>query len=293
MDNEILIRRRLILILVGVSVVIFIGLVWLIAANRPWNLLGLQNPTHTAGLQLTRDCTHPVTYWIEHPELYPPQVFIGGVTYQETELEALLLDDSPDLSQQLKTQLAVVFLNNQYGADQSTIETTVFDAYGWLEQHPAGSQLTNAELTQGRQLFQALEAYNLGLAGVAACEGNQVSSKTSTNTQTSTRVVTVAFTQTSTPTPGASPSPTIQLATPTITTFLPSNTPVPPTQPPSRPSQTPTRYIPPPTFTATAQAPSPTNTAHPTPSYTPFPTPTSTYTPFPVPTDTPTGAPSK
>jgi hypothetical protein len=273
--------------------VVFIGLVWLIAATHPWDVLGVQNPTHTAGSQQARDCAHPVTYWIEHPELYPPQVFIGGVTYQETELKALLMDDSPDLSQQLRTQLAVVFLNNQYGADQRTIETTVFDAYGWLEQHPAGSQFTNAELTQGRQLYQALEAYNQGLAGVAACEGNQVSSKTFTTTQTSTRVATVAFTQISTPTPGASPSPTNQLATPTITTFLPSNTPVPPTQPPSRPSQTPTRYIPPPTFTATIRPPTPTDTPLPTPSHTPIPPPTATYTPFPTPTDTPNGALSK
>ncbi len=282
MDNEIVSRRRLIFILVGASVVVFIGLVWLIAAIRPWDLLGLELPTQTASRQVVRDCTRPITYWKAHPELYPAQVFIGGVAYQETELEALLSDDSQDLSQQLKAQLVVAFLNNQAGADQGSIEATVFDAYGWLLQHPAGSQPTEVDIAQGKQLYDALEAYNLGLAGVAPCAAGPSVTKTVIPSFTASVLSTLSATEFTPAVPSETPSPTTPPGMPTATFAIPTRTAIPTTQVPSLPSRTPTPKAPPPTFTSTPQPPTPTNTPVP---------PTSTFTPPPAPTDTFTPAP--
>ncbi len=284
MDNEIITRRRQIFIMIGASVVVFIGLVWLIAAIRPWDLLGVQIPTHTAASQVAKDCTHTVSYWKSHPELFPPRVFIGGVTYQETELGALLSNDSQELAQQIKIQLVVAFLNNQAGADQSTIEASVFDAYGWLEQHPSGSPLTEDGLGQGRQLFDALEAYNLGLAGVAACEATRLPTKTASPAHSATPVLSLTPNPTASPTASATPtlaghtatdtymapSPTRSATrTPLPPVVQPTDTPQPPTAPPP-PSNTPR---PPDTPTSTPPPP-PSPTLPPPPPTLPLPSPT-------------------
>ena len=181
MENEIINKRRLIVIMVVVTVVIFVVLVWLITTYQPWDLLGLPGPNTSPTEPVATNCTFPLVYWKAHPELYPSQIVIGGIVYKERELGALLSDDTQDTSQQLKAQLVVAFLNNRAGADQSPIETILFDAYGWLVQHPAGSQMTNGELEAGRQLYNLLETYNLGLAGVGPCEAALSITKTSTS----------------------------------------------------------------------------------------------------------------
>ncbi|HSB65475.1 MAG TPA: hypothetical protein VLD65_02800, partial [Anaerolineales bacterium] len=94
MENEFITRRRLIVILVTVTVMVFIGLVWLIARLGPWQLLGVPKSTLTPDALVMQNCAYPISYWKAHPELYPSQVVIGGTVYQERELEALLADDS-------------------------------------------------------------------------------------------------------------------------------------------------------------------------------------------------------
>ncbi len=279
MENEFVSRRRQIFILVAASVVVFVGLVWLIAAIRPWDLLGVQIPTQTASQQVVRDCTRPITYWKAHPELYPQQVLISGVAYQETELEALLSDDSQELTQQLKAQLVVAFLNDQAGADQSSVEATVFDAYGWLQQHPPGSQPTEADIALGRQLFDALETYNLGLAGVAPCAAGQVSTRTVGPTQTFAAEMTLTPTEVSVPIASQTSTLTVLAATDTVV-YLP------PTEIPTRTSKPPVQF---PTNTPRPPTapPPPTDTPRPpdTPTFTPAP-PTSTLPPTTPPTPT-------
>jgi hypothetical protein len=303
MENEIVNRRWLIVTLVTVTVVIFLGLVWLIAVFKPWNLLGLEGSTGTPDAQGLTNCTYPVSYWKAHPELYPAQLIIGGTVYKERELEALLADDSQETDQQIRVQLAVAFLNNQSGADQSSIEATIFDAFGWLVKHPTGSQVSEAELATGGQLLQVLLAYNTGSRGVAACEvvatlktlapagtasmpagtngkitstatltGTPTMTGTSRNTTqsplgtpspTNTRTVAPSQTPTRTFSAGATFTPTMQISTPTNTT-APTFT-----------------NTPLPSFTSTPPD-TPTMTPPPTPTYTPPPPPTPTYTPPPI-----------
>jgi hypothetical protein len=282
MENEILTRRGLIILLVSVTVVIFIGLVWLIARLQPWVLLGVQGSTATPQVQIMANCTYPVAYWKTHPELFPSQIIIGGTTYKEKELEALLTDNHQDIGQQLKAQLAATFLNNLSGADQSEIEQTVFDAYGWLIQHPTGSQISNEELEVGRHLFDLMEAYNTGSAGVPPCEAVTTAAKTATSTG-------ISNLQSGTNTVIGSPSMTGTLV---VTSLTPKYTPTHTRT--TTPSLTPTRTVlASPTNTLPPQAPSPTRTNAPTFTHTPQPTftattpPTYTASPTLPPTDTP------
>jgi len=253
MENEITTKQGLILILVVATVVLFIGLVWLIATFVPWNLLGFSSPSITAtAVRAEKNCTYPVSYWMEHPEAYPPQMVIGGSVYEAKDLREILADKTQNPTQQIQAQLVGVFLNTLAGADQSSIEAVVFEAYGWLVQHPAGSQVTDVELTAGTRLFNVLEAYNLGLTGVAPCEeaGSITMTETSTATETSTFLLTMTPSQTTTPTPSETLTP-IKL-TATKTYILPTSTAIRTTEPPPpAPTNTPVKPTELPTATKT------------------------------------------
>jgi hypothetical protein len=276
MDTELTSKRWLVIALVVVTIIIFIGLVWLIATFVPWNRLGFQSPSATASAQVAADCTYPISYWKEHPELYPPQMVIGGVVYTERELEALLSDDDENPIQQIRAQLAVAFLNISDGADQSVIEATIFDAYEWLVNHPAGSQITDDDQETGRRLFNLLESYNLGLAGVKPCEATIELTKTETSTVTETPTLLLSSTpgQTTTPTASETPTPTSLLTMPIGTVRSATPTPILTTGVPGHPTFTAS-----PPVVITTVAPSPTRTPPPiTPTFTQPPLPTITPT---------------
>jgi hypothetical protein len=293
MENEIITKRGLVVILVIATVVIFVGLVWLIATYLPWYLLGIPSPSGTAGTRAEMNCTYPVSYWKKHPELYPAQMVIGGEVYNDKDLEVILSDGTQNPSQQIQTQLAGAFLNFLAGADQSSIETTIFEAYGWLIQHPEGSQIPDGELVAGTRLFNVLEAYNLGLTGVAPCEASSSLSltETSTATETPTVLFTLTPSQTITSTPSETPTPTSSETMPFPTLIVPSQTPIPMITEPGGSTTTPKPTLAPPatnTPIIPTEAPTATRTSPPpaTPTYTPPPPPTPTYTPPPLPSPT-------
>ena len=285
MENEITQKRGLILILVIATVVVFIGLVWIIATYIPWNSLGDLSPRNSTNTpQIIKNCTHPTSYWMEHPELYPLQIIFGSKVYQANEIREILTQGSQDPVAQLQAQIVGAFLNISSGADQTLIETTIFQAYSWLIQHPQGSEASSSEIEIGLRYFSLLEAYNLGLAGVAACtEGPaQIQTDIPMPSETAALLLTVTPSQTPTLTSTGTPSPTGQLVTPVDTLVYQTPTPIPTTQSPGGQH---------PTITGTNAA-TPTNTPikttkAPTSTKTPTKEVTATYTQSPPPTSTP------
>jgi hypothetical protein len=274
MENEIFKKRGLILILIMVTVVIFIGLVWLIATYVPWNLLGFPSPSYTAAaLRVEKNCTYPIAYWKEHPELYPSQMVLGSKVYRANEINEVLSGESQDPAAQLQAQLIGAFLNVLSGADQSLINPTIFQAYGWIVQHPNGSQISDDEREAGSRLSNVLEAYNLGLAGVGPCADGVIYTATETATAlwTPTFLPTSTPSETSTSTPSETASPTNQPTYPIWTVIAPSQTHIPTTQAPGRPppsatqmpTTAPTNTFIPPTEAPTATVAQPTQTLPP------------------------------
>ena len=284
MENEITKKRGLILILVIATITIFVGLVWLIATYLPLNLLGLSSPSFTSTAWVEKNCTYPVSYWIEHPELYPPQIVLGSKVYQANDIRALTGGEL-DPTAQLQVQLVGAFLNFSSGADQDLIEATIFQAYGWLVLHPDGNQLSGSDLETSSRYYSLLEAYNLGLAGPPSCLEGSTPAMTGTKTpsETPTLLLTDTPSQTLTTTPSETPSPIGVTETATYIYILPTNTVIRTTAPPIQlPSNTPIKPT---------EQPPPTNT--PRPPDTPIPTlspPTSTLPPptptLPLPTPT-------
>ncbi len=276
-------KRGLVITLVIGTVVIFIGLVWAISTYLPFNLSASPSPTVTADApRVAMNCASPAAYWKEHPELYPLQLVLGGQVYKARDVNAIFSGATEDLSTKLQAQLIAAYLNILSGADQSYIETTIFEAYGWVVLHPAGSQVDDSQLAEGTRLFNLLEAYNLGLTGVKPCEMALLTLTESSKTAESATVIfTVTPSETTTPTPSETPSATNFPTEPIYTVVIPTRTPSPPNettqQPVSSPTNTtaPTNTIAPPT--ATTESP---------PTSTPRPQATDTWTPRPLPTDT-------
>jgi hypothetical protein len=279
MENEITAKRGLILILVIATVSVFIGLVWLISTYLPLNLLGNSSPSYTPITPLVaKNCTYPVSYWMEHPELYPPRMVLGSKVLRLNEIRKALTGADQNPTAKLQAQLVGAFLNISSGADQGLIETTIFQAYSWLVQHPDGSQVSESDLETISRYYSLLEAYNLGLAGVAPCLEGSTPAMTETSTPSVTPTLLLTFTpsQTLTLTPSETPTPIEVTVTATYIFILPTNTVIWNTQPPIQlPSTTPIRPT---------EPPPPTNI--PPPPDTPIPTqspPTSTLPP-PTPT---------
>ncbi len=206
-------KRILILILVVATVTVFIGLVWLIATKIPWSQLSFPNPSFTAGsAQTGRNCTYPVTYWREHPESYPSRIVIGAVEYQAEDIRVILSNETTDLPRQLQAELVGTFLNTLSGANQSLIESAIFQAYTWLVENPDGNQVADQEREAGSRVYDELEAYNHGLAGVAACQANATTEIMETRTTSETPTITPS--QTPSPTTSVTSSSTGPATTP-------------------------------------------------------------------------------
>ena len=285
MENGISDRRGLILILIIASAVVFVGLVWIIATYFPWNRLGFSAPgdiTNTPRIEL--NCTYPVSYWVEHPELYPPQIILGSKVYQANDIHEALSHADEGLVELLLAQLVGVFLNTSAGADQDIIEATIFQAYRWLVEHPDESQIPESDRVTGLKYLSLLEAYNLGQAGVPLCEGIYIAvlPQPITASVAPTLILTTTPSQTPTTTPSETASPVVLPVTATYIIILPTNTAIRTTQPPIQlPSNTPIQPTdqPPPTNTPRPPVP-PTNTPPPppVPTFTLPPLPPATYT---------------
>ncbi len=289
MENEIVKKRGLIFVLVIGTITVFIGLVWLIIKFIPIDQLRFSSPSLTpSAARVEMNCTYPITYWMEHPELYPIQIVIGSKIYQANDIREALMQSGQNPIAQLQAQLVGVFLNISSGADQSLLESTIFQAYNWLVLHPDGSQVSGNDLELGSRFFSMLEAYNLGLAGVPACGSGFTFALTETPSPSVTPTLLLPLTpsQTLTATPSETASPTYPIVTPIYTYGVPTQTRIATTQPPGGQAPTAT-HKPNPSPTRTAEAPTPTRTPIPsTPTFTPPPQPTSTFTPPPQPTPT-------
>jgi hypothetical protein len=276
-------KRGLVIILVIATVFIFVGLVWAIATYLPLNLLGLTSPSITPTVPVGgKNCTYPVSYWKNHPELYPPQLIIGGEVYEAKDIRGIFLDETADPIVQLKAQLIGAYLNFLSGADQNYVQATIFDAYGWLVQHPAGSGLTDSEREAGIRLFTILETYNQGLTEVEPCEPGLALTLTQTGMTTETPNLVSTITPSPAVTPSETSTPTSYPTEPIFTVIAPSRTPLPTTSAPVLPSSTPSETLSPSATHApisTTEAPTATGTATIAPTLPPTDTPSPTFPP--------------
>jgi hypothetical protein len=227
-----------------------------------------------------RNCTYPIHYWREKPEKWPTEVVLGEKLFTREIVRDIYQDDEPDTHTRLIQQMYTSFLNVLYGADMVAIEDTLFNAAEWLEHNPPGSQLSEFNLRQGREMAQVLEYFNNGEIGPGACPDAPPEP-----------TPTLIPTDTATPEPTSPPPtavPQVQVVLPTARPSSGQSAPPPPPPAPTDPPPPPPPTDPPPPPPPTdPPAPSPTQplpTDPPPPTNTPVPPPTSTPVPLPTPT---------
>ena len=233
-----------------------------------------------------RDCTFPAEYWKDHPQDWQFAVItVGGQTYNKQ--QALIFFDTEPIDTYIfiYEQIFTITNNILSGADPQLINQVVEQMNRWLDEHPLGSPLSNADQATGVHLARQIESYNLGSIGPGLCAGVQ--------TVATADFAYVLVEVTSTPTLTETPRPQAPASgNPVHPPWSPTPTPKPtrkpggggggsaPTQPPANPtSAPPTATKPPP--------PPPTNTKAPTK----LPTPTSPPLATPLPTKPPNPTP--
>jgi hypothetical protein len=244
------------------------------------------------------NCTYPVHYWQVKPETWPAQVSLSGQIYTKETIRDIFLVEDPDSHTRLIQHVYTAFLNILHGADMVAIETTLLNAQKWLEDNPPGSQLSEFNLRQARDMTQVLIHYNNGEIGPGACaDAPEPPQPTLVPTAMVEKDIPEVVSRPQPASPAVPPAPRqplqapAQPVSPTDPPPPPPPTnppPPPPTDPPPPPPPT---NPPPPPPTDTPPPPPPTNTPVPPPTDTP-PPPPPTNTPVPPPTNTPPPPPN-
>lgn len=266
-------KRGLLILLVITTVVVFIGLVWAIVTYLPINSAASPKPSSTdEAPRMAINCASPVAYWLQHPEYYPVKLVIAGKVYPEAEIKGIFDHQANDLPAKLQAQLVAVYLNILSGAEQSYIQTTIFEAYGWLVNHPSGSELQAGDQEEGTRLYNLLEAYNLGQTGVAPCETIYLTQQAEMSRVTETATATVTDTPSPSESIAASETPSAtdtETYAPVYTLVIPTWTRTPTTQAPSYSTPEPTNTTAPTQITPPTNTPKPEVTLPPTATNTP------------------------
>jgi hypothetical protein len=235
------------------------------------------------------NCTYPVHFWQIKTESWPAQVALSGQIYTKETIRDLFNVEDPDPHSRLIKNIYTAFLNVLNGADVMVIETTLLNAQKWLEDNPPGSQLSEFNLRQGRDMTQTLIHYNNGDLGPGACpDAPEPPEPTPVPTAMVQKDIPEMISRPGDPSSmaPAAPRQPAQAAARTLPQASPTDPPPPPALPalPTNTQASPPTDPPP---------PPPTNTPVPPPPDTPVPLPTDppnpppTNTPVPPPTNTP------
>jgi hypothetical protein len=121
--------------------------------------------------QVTKqNCTYHAYHWEAHPEAWPAQVNLGGVTYTRADMLNLRHAPDGDPAIDLLKEAMIAIVNIYNGASQARIESVLVEANDWLSNHQADSELSEFNQQQARSFTSVLAKYNNGLLFPASCE---------------------------------------------------------------------------------------------------------------------------
>ena len=219
------------------------------------------------------NCTFPIDTWAQFPDTWRISEYrIGAKTFSKAEMLAQMARTDGTLWDRLEAQIFVTVLNQQNGADVTSVRTAFSQAVSWLVQNPRGSDVPDGDIQQMEIIYTSLTRFNNGTFGPVACQydlalstavvhGNSGpvpagSALTLTPSPTVVRrtVIYIPPTRTREPRPDPKPQPTRVPPTSPPPTSVPSPTPVPPTPTQDEPTQAPVT-VPPPTTAPTSPPP--------------------------------------
>lgn len=213
------------------------------------------------------NCTFPIDTWAQFPDTWRISEYrIGAKTFSKAEMLAQMARTDGTLWDRLEAQIFVTVLNQQNGADVTSVRTAFSQAVSWLVQNPRGSDVPDGDIQQMEIIYTSLTRFNNGTFGPVACQydlalstavvhGNSGpvpagSALTLTPSPTVVRrtVIYIPPTRTREPRPDPKPKATSVPPTPRPPTAVPQPTQVPtdmpgptavPTNPPPEPTDPP------------------------------------------------------
>jgi choice-of-anchor A domain-containing protein len=110
-------------------------------------------------------CPRSPGYWKNHPEAWPvSELTLGGVVYDQAEVQAILEYGGPDAATKLARALAATRLNVASGFQHPDLPTAITEADAFLALHPPGSNPKGSAKGEGNALKDALEAFYEGVS---------------------------------------------------------------------------------------------------------------------------------
>ncbi len=272
------------LIISIVSVALAIGITYMITSNGksaglsfetavPLQFTPPATPTNDAVVQgftptinPSNNCTFPLETWLQYPSAWQINSYrLGSKTYNKTEMLAILQKGGVDPWARLQSQIFVVVLNQENGADVTGIRNMFSQAVTWLISFPTGSQPSGGDLQTAQITYETLQRYTQGELGIPRCQyvlsdakpATLLPTSSSSLTSTITPQIWIYFTLSPMPTekpnepkkkpasptkipPTYSPPATVVPPTdaPIVETIVPTTPPQLPTQPPAPPATT-------------------------------------------------------
>jgi hypothetical protein len=216
-------------------------------------------------------CVHSVTYWAQHPELWPELVNIAGYVYSKEIVQAVFTSPTRDLTGELLTHLHAAYLNTLQTKAYPIVSEAIIESAKWINTHPAGSEINAEDQSTAISLGTILAEYNQGHLGYNPCGGDPAPGQNDNFTPPtqSASLMTVV------PAGTASATATLTEAPASTSIRLPAFTPTPRQRRPRQQSGA-TQTAPP--TQAPIVTPKPPN-----PTQAPLPTPVPTQIPFPTP----------
>jgi len=234
------------------------------------------------------NCTFPIETWLLFPGAWRIDSYrIDNRNYSRQEMTQAMGATGGNLWDRLLAQIFTTVLNQQNGADVTSVRAGFGEAISWIQRFPRGSSPTDGDIQQIENVITSLARFNAGEGALPKCQYD-LSLATAVVQPSLPPGVVATFTFT------PSPIVTRRVVVPTWTrepshndpkpTVRPTNPPVPTSKPPS------TEEVP--TLGPTAAPVDPTDTPEPPPTEPPAQPPESTVgsTPQPASTVEPTTA---
>lgn len=196
----------------------------------------VETPTSTPKLA---SCVYPDIYWLLTADRLPAQIAFRGFRFTRETVISILSSSVQEETTTLLQQFIIANLNISSGADPSDLGQSLEYAEEWLNLHPVGSRVSEADRQVGADLVATLKKFNNGELGPGLCSFvlPPTHTPTVTPTRTSTPTRTVVYIP-PTKTKEIAPPPPLP---PTPTPKPPTNTPKPPTDTPEpSPTKAPT-----------------------------------------------------
>lgn len=201
------------------------------------------------------NCTFPIETWLQYPEQWRIDRYsLGAKVYTKNEMIAILRRNDSEIRDLLLSQIFLVTLNQQHGADTSAIDAAFAQAVIWMETFPESSIPPDSDIMRAQELRSTLKNFTDGQLSIPPCryDISQVAAPV-----LPTRAATATSTATATPVPTLKPR------------ILPSWTPVParrdePTRKPAATKTPPPPTTEPPQIPTAKPSPIPRDTQPPT-----------------------------